>query len=56
MYSADLMELQRMLDPENQNHSVNSETFYKTMSEWTIKIKSDLMEVSEDSFHEATSR
>lgn len=45
-----------MLDPENVNKSISSEAFYKTMSEWTTKIKNDSSEMSESSFHGATPR
>ncbi|GJQ86037.1 hypothetical protein Trydic_g8898, partial [Trypoxylus dichotomus] len=35
-----LDELQKSLDPNNQNPSIDIDTFYKDMNEWTLKISS----------------
>lgn len=49
------MELQHMLDPSNENENITSETFYKTMSEWTSKMKNDA-DLSDNAFSDATSK
>lgn len=47
------MQLKEMLDPQNTNVRVNSETFYSVMTEWARRVGG----TDEDcSFHEANPR
>lgn len=48
---SELMELNRMLDPEGINLCVSSETFYRVMGEWTTRFKGDSSEPFENDYN-----
>lgn len=55
LYRHALEELQKSLDPNNANPRIDINTFYKDMSEWTLKISSAEHPEDED-IHNETPR